>query len=93
MLVNISHVLQALAAAYIVYLTMTALTKAQSSTRHAVYISNMLLLIGGVLAFVSAFVRLDVFEYDCILTAGVAFYMLSNRRSPRNESITSHESV
>lgn len=75
-----SHILQAIAAGYIIFVALLALNKMKRDTRHLIYVAYLCLSAGAAFAFVSSFATIDKFNLDCILTVGIAIYLFSTQR-------------
>lgn len=77
----IVSIIQAIAAAYVLGVTLLALNRMGPSTRHLVRLSYIALAGGAAAAIASCFGARDIFE--CIFAVGVALYMAVDRRKAK----------
>ncbi|MBY0241965.1 MAG: hypothetical protein K2X55_21900 [Burkholderiaceae bacterium] len=77
----IVSVIQAVAALYVLGVTVLALNRMSPATRHLVRWSYLALAGGAMAAVASCFGARDVFE--CIFAVGVALYMAVDRRKAK----------
>lgn len=79
----IFHLAQAIGAAYVVLVSVKALTRMDHDTPHLIYLAYVALVAGSALAFFSSLSNWGQFDPDCILVAGVALFLEVNRRPPQ----------
>jgi len=77
----IVSIIQAVAAIYVLGVTLLALNRMGPSTRHLVRWSYLALAGGAMAAIASCFGARDIFE--CIFAVGVALYMAADRRKAK----------